>query len=112
METGRYKERLLSQERDLSMQIDREMAGARDAGDVGVRDSGDESVAEESEEEQFAEADTDRTLLNQVRAALARIDNGTFGLCVVDREPIDEKRLEAMPWTAYCLRHQQKREDA
>lgn len=112
MNADQYKERLLAQERALSMRIDREMAGARDAGDGAVRDSGDESVTEESEEEQFAEADTDQTLLNQVRAALTRIDNGTFGLCVVDREPIEAKRLEATPWTAYCLRHQQEREGA
>jgi len=41
-----------------------------------------------------------------VEEALARIDAGTYGLCVVDGESIDAKRLEAMPWTPYCLKHQ------
>jgi RNA polymerase-binding transcription factor DksA len=34
--------------------------------------------------------------------ALARIEGGTFGLCENGGEHIDEKRLEAIPWTRYC----------
>jgi hypothetical protein len=30
--------------------------------------------------------------------------------CLADGEPIDEKGLEAMPWTPYCLAHQQQLE--
>ena len=55
----------------------------------------------------MTEAEADRTLLEQVRAALKRIDDGTFGLCAVDGKPIEEARLEAMPWTPYCLKHQE-----
>jgi DnaK suppressor protein len=46
-----------------------------------------------------------------VRAALKRIDDGTYGKCVVDGEPIDEKRLESVPWTPYCLKHQAELEE-
>jgi RNA polymerase-binding transcription factor len=49
---------------------------------------------------------TDTAILAQVRAALERIDDGTFGKCVIDGEPIDPKRLESVPWTSYCLKHQ------
>jgi DnaK suppressor protein len=42
-----------------------------------------------------------------VRVALERIENGTFGICLVDNDPIEEKRLKAIPWTPYCLKHQQ-----
>ena len=31
---------------------------------------------------------------------------GTSGRCVVDGQPIEPKRLEAVPWTPYCLKHQ------
>jgi RNA polymerase-binding transcription factor DksA len=31
---------------------------------------------------------------------------------VVDGAPIEEKRLEAVPWTPYCLKHQQLLEGA
>jgi RNA polymerase-binding transcription factor DksA len=30
---------------------------------------------------------------------------------VIDGEPIDEKRLESVPWTSYCLKHQQEIEE-
>jgi RNA polymerase-binding transcription factor DksA len=43
-----------------------------------------------------------------VRAALRRIDDGTYGKCVLDDEA---KRLESVPWTPYCLKHQSKLEE-
>ena len=43
--------------------------------------------------------------LAQVEAALERIDAGTYGICAVCGEPIAEGRLEARPWTPYCIRH-------
>src|SRR6267142_7023853 len=45
------------------------------------------------------------TVLQQVRDALQRIEDGIFGCCVVDGEPIEPKRLEAVPWTPYCVKH-------
>jgi DnaK suppressor protein len=41
----------------------------------------------------------------QVREALQRIEDGTFGRCVVDGEPIESKRLEAIPWAPCCVKH-------
>jgi RNA polymerase-binding transcription factor DksA len=43
--------------------------------------------------------------LAQIEAALARIDAGTYGRCDVCGEDIPEGRLEARPWTPYCIRH-------
>lgn len=43
--------------------------------------------------------------LEQVEAALARIAAGTYGTCAVCGEAIAEGRLEARPWTPYCIRH-------
>lgn len=43
--------------------------------------------------------------LDQVEAALARLAGGTYGICMVCGEPIAEGRLEARPWTPYCIRH-------
>ena len=41
--------------------------------------------------------------LAQVNAALARVENGTYGSCSVCGEPIGEKRLEAVPHAATCV---------
>jgi RNA polymerase-binding transcription factor DksA len=43
--------------------------------------------------------------LDQVEAALARIADGTYGSCAVCGETIAEGRLEARPWTPFCIRH-------
>src|ERR1035437_10109803 len=42
-------------------------------------------------------------LLRNVRGALARIDAGTLGVCLRCEENINPKRLNAVPWTPYCI---------
>jgi DnaK suppressor protein len=42
--------------------------------------------------------------LAQIDAALARIAAGRYGVCEVCGEEIAEGRLEARPWTPYCIR--------
>ncbi len=46
-----------------------------------------------------------RGLLDEVRAALARVDAGSYGTCEVCGEPIPEARLEARPWATRCVQH-------
>jgi DnaK suppressor protein len=41
--------------------------------------------------------------LVQVDAALARLDDGTFGLCLRCGRQIAQARLEALPWAAHCI---------
>ena len=38
-----------------------------------------------------------------VEAALARLDDGTFGACLRCGKPIAPGRLEALPWAAHCI---------
>ena len=102
-----YKDRLLELERTLSQRTARSRDAARAQTPDSAGDAGDASVADESESEDFTEAERDAATLQQVKDALQRIDDGTFGRCIVDGGPIEEKRLNAEPWTPYCLKHQQ-----
>ena len=43
--------------------------------------------------------------LAEVEAALQRISDGSYGACSVCGRPIAEGRLEARPWTPYCIEH-------
>ena len=43
--------------------------------------------------------------LEHIEAALARLAAGTYGTCAVCGEPIAEGRLEARPWTPFCILH-------
>jgi RNA polymerase-binding protein DksA len=42
-------------------------------------------------------------LIEEVEAALGRIEAGTFGTCVVCGKPIGEERLEAVPYATLCI---------
>ena len=42
-------------------------------------------------------------LLTEIQAALERIEEGTYGLCVTCGKPIAPERLEAVPYAARCL---------
>jgi RNA polymerase-binding transcription factor DksA len=43
--------------------------------------------------------------LEEVHAAIRRLDDGTYGRCEVDGEAISPARLEAMPATRFCIDH-------
>jgi DnaK suppressor protein len=47
--------------------------------------------------------DRESKLLLDVRLALRRIKDGTFGVCLHCEEEISNKRLTALPWTPSCI---------
>jgi len=57
---------------------------------------------------------TDRVILNQIEAALKRIDNDDYGVCANCQEELQQKRLEAVPWpsTASAARKKRKRDSS
>jgi DnaK suppressor protein len=54
----------------------------------------------------------EQALLAEVEEALKRIDEGTYGRCIVGGELIPEKRLEAIPWTSCCVKHEKQVEQS
>jgi DnaK suppressor protein len=110
MNIEHFRRRLLELDRELVKRVGLEVDAARNTRD-DQPEAGDHGRVDELKDQYFALADTDSAILEQVRAALERIDDGTFGQCVMDGSPIEEQRLEAVPWTALCLKHQQEIED-
>lgn len=51
--------------------------------------------------------DRDSNMLRQVKAALRRIHNGSFGTCIECESPIGPKRLAALPWAPLCIECQE-----
>ena len=47
--------------------------------------------------------DRESSLLRQVKLALSRIQDSTFGACLHCEEEINPKRLNAVPWAPYCI---------
>ena len=51
--------------------------------------------------------DREANLLRSVRLALARVADGSYGVCLHCEEDISPKRLNAVPWTSFCLKCQE-----
>ena len=52
----------------------------------------------------------EKTFLKKIDNALAKIEEGTFGICEQCEEPISQKRLEARPETTLCIRCKEDQE--
>jgi len=52
--------------------------------------------------------DRESNLLRNVRSALRRIEDGSFGTCLHCEEEISPKRIAAVPWAAYCIQCQEQ----
>ena len=83
------------------------------------RDGGDTQFDEESGEGDSLNIERERDLmlsaharhtLDEIDAALARMDAGTYGICEVSGKPIPVERLEAIPWARVRAEVQAKRE--
>jgi DnaK suppressor protein len=54
--------------------------------------------------------DRESVRLREIRAAMAFIERGSFGVCLNCEEEIGLKRLAAVPWTALCIACQEAAE--
>jgi RNA polymerase-binding protein DksA len=53
----------------------------------------------------------DRQLLREINVALAKINDGTYGICEGTGKPIAKVRLEVQPWAKYSIEHARKLEN-
>lgn len=112
MNIDEYKRRLLAEEQRLLARMEQAGTEAREVAADAVHDAGDASTDDVQKEEEFTEADVEWKTLGEVRDALRRIEEGTYGRCVVDGGPIEEERLRAIPWTPLCATHARLRESS
>lgn len=66
-------------------------------------DPNDRATQESDRSFELRIRDRERKLLNKIREALERIDDGTFGTCDTCGEDISEARLKARPVTTLCI---------
>ena len=94
------RERFLRQSEDKQMEAD-QLVADRDPGDVQFdEESGEgDSIAVERSLDLALSAQA-RDAVQQIDDALARIENGTYGISIISGEPIPKARLEFIPWAA------------
>lgn len=105
-----YKKKLEARREDLVKIIGRTEQQGREADDDPTVDLADKAANSYTKEFLFGQTNADRSTLQLVEEALERIRRGTFGLCVQCEEELQQKRLEAVPWTRYCISCQEKME--
>ena len=49
--------------------------------------------------------DSERKMLREIYSALERMDEGAYGICEGTGKAIQKARLEACPWTKYCIEY-------
>lgn len=70
----------------------------------------DQASSEYAQSMVFRLRDREKFLLKKIEKALARIEEGNFGMCERCEEPISSKRLEARPVTTLCIRCKEEQE--
>jgi DnaK suppressor protein len=104
----RYEERL----RNHQQQLERSMLATVEQGRQSVAedtlDTADQAVFSYQKEMIFSQGTEGHSQLSLVRLALERLEDGSFGECMNCSSQIGEKRLEALPWTPYCIECQEK----
>lgn len=101
MDTTKYQQKLEADKKRLELELgeltqnDEEESNFRDE----VADRLEEQEENEAGEEELKEE------LREIRSALAKIEEGTYGYCSICKQPIEEERLDANPAAATCIAH-------
>src|SRR5664280_949862 len=98
-ELNKYKAVLEAKQAELAK-------GLRNRADIAIEktpDALDEVQLAGERELAIRNLDRESSLLRGVRGALARIADGSYGICLHCEEEIKPKRLDAVPWTKYCI---------
>jgi DnaK suppressor protein len=110
MNTVHFEKRLRDKERELQSLLAGLEGEGRASGESEVRDTTDDATASQGAAESFQEGSLVSQTLQQVQDALQRIRDGSYGKCTRCGRPIEPARLEAVPWTPYCLEDQEKQD--
>jgi DnaK suppressor protein len=102
-ELEKYKAILLAKQAELS-------GGLRNRDEILIEktpDALDEVQLAGERELAIRNLDREASLLRNVRAALFRINDGSYGVCLRCEEDIKPKRLDAVPWAGLCIHCQE-----
>ena len=109
IDTEHFRKRLLDERKRVKEAIDY----LHEENPGNIQDEGQESTADNhpadvatvtfDRELDYSLEENEERLLEAIDAALARVDDGTYGICGTCGQPIGEERLEALPWTTQCI---------
>ena len=108
--TKAYRDRLLARRESLFSQVTEAEMSSRERDLEATQDPADMAANAYTKELLISMSANDRKLLQLIDEALERVEGGEYGECANCGEPVSEKRLDAVPWTRYCLKCQDLQE--
>ena len=105
-----HEDALRAKQRELLDSFQRDKAAGNASPDDGIQDLADKAASAYSKELNFSLSDTERNLLMLIEEAFNRMKNETYGTCTNCGVEIGEKRLQAVPWTPFCIDCQELQE--
>ncbi len=100
-----FREMLVQKKLSLTDMVVRTEGYGREK-EPAIQDVADMAVESYTKEFMFGKSSGDRAILQMINEALERIEDKSYGTCVHCGEPIQPKRMEAVPWAQFCLRCQ------
>jgi len=100
---GKFKESLLNERNELMKDLMISNENFANLDNVKVGDLVDQASNFYEKELAISLSTTEKETLKSIDMALARIKDSTYGLCESCNDPIDENRLEAIPYATLCL---------
>ena len=105
-----YRRCLLGKREDLLGLVTRAEQDGRCADEEGTQDLADKAANSYAKEFLFHQSSSERTVLQLIEEALTRIEDGSYGECIFCGGPMENKRLEAVPWARHCIPCQEKQD--
>lgn len=97
------REKLQQQQHELQYRLSLVVEQGRESTTTEAADVADQAVLSYEKEILFTRGTHEHGQLRRIQQALLRIDEGSYGICQRCDQQIGEKRLEALPWTPYCI---------
>jgi DnaK suppressor protein len=105
-----FRKTLEQRQAELRKIVSQTEQDGRTADQEATQDIADRASSSYNKEFLFHQSNNERQLLQMVEGALNRLREGIFGQCIACGRDINGKRLDAVPWTRYCIECQEKME--
>ena len=104
MDPTLVRKRLEERKRELLVRAGEVHAGITRAEGPLEKDFAEQVVQMENDAVLAGLSESTAAEISQINRALKRIEEGVYGQCIVCGQPIDERRLEALPQSDRCIR--------
>lgn len=110
-EKEKYKVKLLNKKQEITEKLSETYNASKEVETGIAQDVIDKAESSYTKEFLLSLSDTEREQLLMIDGALRRIEKCEFGICQMCGQKISKKRLDAVPWTLYCINCQEKAEE-